>query len=310
MRRPITLLMLSLLALCAGFAHAQDNPGQYAIPIPERWERPVVTDEDGLQQWADLEEYSKKQENRDRLRCPTCKGTGKQACPFCWRMEHHEECPECHTGHDADDDDKVTKCRTCAGEGTIPDILLKAPCPGCAGAGITRCHVCGGEGSYTTSAANGRRSKCPVCRGPGSFPCGVCKGEKLVEPPKMKPSVGEAELDDLKAAQEELVQIAAKVAAIASEGDARKDSKKWGDALKKGAKLFPPMRPLLKDLEDNTKDLGKGSIFTQYKEMVTNHTNERKAAVEYYIKHQQRLLELCIARAEHNAKARGDDGGK
>ena len=70
------------------------------------------------------------------------------------------------------------------------------------------------------------------------------------------------------------------------------------------------LRPLLKDLEKQTKDLSKGSMFVSYKEFVTAHTNQRKAGVEYWIKHQQRLLELAIARAEHNAKVGGDDGKK
>lgn len=304
MRNRTLLSLAAVPLLLAAVVGAQaGNPGQYPIPIPERLERPTVEDEDGLLQWADLDELSR--EERLKFRCPTCEGKGKQECPFCWRLEFHEECPECHTGPDAEK--RIATCRTCGGEGQLPDILEKAPCPGCFGAGLTRCHACGGEGNYPAGRNTDRRATCPVCRGDMCNPCNVCDGERFVEPPPLRPSVGEAELEDLREMRAVFAAVAEELAKVESTGDARKDAKLWKDVLRPGLRYLPCFRPLLKDLERNTKDMAKGTMFVAYADMVRNSTNEKKQYLDYYLRHQTRLLELCIARAEHNAEQR-DDG--
>ncbi|MBK8979342.1 MAG: hypothetical protein IPM29_25880 [Planctomycetes bacterium] len=300
--RPGSSLLICLLALFGGIATAQQkNPGQYSIPIPERMERPTVEDEHGLLQWVDLSTLSQKE--RLQFRCPTCEGTGKQECPFCWRMEHFEKCPEC--GHGPDEKKRETVCRTCAGTGTTPDLLEHAPCPGCSGAGVLRCHCCGGEGTYPAEKDSDRRAKCPVCRGDGGYACAVCDGHRLVDPPKLKPSIRDAGLEELKKAQEALGEVAAALAALETSGDGRKDAKLWGPALKPGLRYFPVLKDVQKLFETITKDMSKGTMFVAYAEMVGNSFGEKKQSLEYWIKHQQRLLQLCIERAEHNAKATG-----
>ena len=123
MHRLLPLCALLLTALATTLP-AQD-PTAYKIPIPDKIERATVTDDAGKLQWADLSKLEG--EAKEQLRCPTCAGKKTQECPFCARLEHIEKCPECE--HAPDEEKKPTTCRTCAGEGTLPDPLEKAPCP-------------------------------------------------------------------------------------------------------------------------------------------------------------------------------------
>ncbi|MEO0480799.1 MAG: hypothetical protein AAF196_15105 [Planctomycetota bacterium] len=306
MIRNLQILVSLVVVLFAVFGsgaslRAQDNPGQYPILDPTRLERPTVEDEDGKLQWAEMETVLNKmsKEEREARRCPTCEGKGEQVCPFCWRLEFHEECPECLTDNETDEDERIAKCRTCAGDGVVPDILERAPCPGCPGSGVVQCGVCAGEGTYGTAGTD-RRTKCPACKGAGHWACNVCRGQRHVETPRLKGGVAEAELKELEKALAALTQIETALAEFESEGDTRADGKAWPKILKPGRKYFPPIARLMKDVAATTKAHGKGSIFQQGAEMAANHAAQRRAALDTYLKTERRLLELCIERQRHN----------
>lgn len=297
------LFALAVALPTASVSAQAKNPGQYPIAVPEKMERPTEKDADGLLQWVDLTKL--KGDAAKALRCVTCEGKKWQLCAFCWRMEHHEKCPECKTSKDTDEKKRRATCRTCAGEGTMPDPLEKAPCPGCFGSTAQRCHVCAGEGTYA-QAGTERRAKCPSCRGSGFYKCNVCKGKRLVEPPKLKPSVGEAERGDLEKALVSLEKVSAELAKWTSAGEVRDDRKAFGKIVKPGAKFFPALRTLGKDFDNAAKAHSKSAIFTATKQMIGNHSNERKQSLDFYIRHQRRLLQLCIERQKHNEKVLAD----
>ena len=118
----------------------------------------------------------------------------------------------------------------------------------------------------------------------------------------MKPSLAEAELDDLKEAHAMLAEVEKNLTELKSTGDARKDAKLWTPVIKPAARAFGPLARLAKDFTAITKDLAKGSQAVAYAEMCQQNLDEKKRSLEYYLKHQRRILELCIERQEHNAK--------
>lgn len=287
------LAALAVLACAAGTAPAQEPaPGQFLVPIPEKLERATTTDDDGVLQWAEYEAE----------RCVNCKGQKWMPCLHCQRFDEGdcEDCPECHNT-------KKAVCRICAGTGEMPDILERAPCPSCFGASITRCFVCNGRGQFPVAGGGDRLQKCGCCDGKGGYACQTCDGQRWVETPKLKPSVGEAKLKDLRKALETLDKVAEAVAGFESVGDGRKDIKTYSKALAPAARYFPPLRRAQKHFEGSTKDQTKGAVWKHYADTVKASAEAAKQSLEYYLKHQRQLLGLCIARAEVNE---GDDGKK
>jgi len=281
--------VLAVLALVAGSA-AQTKKNQFLIPIPEKLERPTAADEQGRLQW--------KAHSADR--CLSCKGTAKMACLHCARLENHADCAECKKTEQA-------PCRTCAGTGEMPDILKRAPCPTCFGASVTRCFICGGAGRITVAGGGKKMQKCGCCKGVGAYPCTTCKGKRFVEPPKLKPEVGQARPEDLEKAQAALAKVAAGIASFKSTGQGRKDMKAYAKAVMLGRRYFPPLQRAAKHFENVSKKQSKGAVWREYGEMVENQAKDSLRALDYYLKHQQRLLDLCTERAWHN---RALDAGK
>jgi hypothetical protein len=278
-------LVLSALLLAAPAALAQKDKQPFLVPIPERLERATVDDADGLKQWAE----------HAAERCINCKGLKTMPCLHCERFNEGvcEDCPECHN-------EKKAVCRICAGTGEMPDILEKAPCPTCFGAAITRCFSCGGVGRYKIEGGGDRFTKCGSCSGVGAYPCGTCKGARFVETPKLKPSMKEAGSKDLLKAIELIEQLMVGVEGFTSAGQARDDIKALAKVLKPAARTFPALRSADQHFESVTKDQTKGSMFKSYEESVVASAEAAKQSLAYYLKHQKRVLELCLARAEHN----------
>lgn len=259
--------------------------GGFLVPIPEKLERPTEPDAQGLLQWA-----APKAE-----RCVNCKGRQVMTCLHCERFEEGDSdaCPECKNTKEA-------KCRICAGTGEMPDILQRAPCPTCFGAAITPCYICGGRGKMPVSGGGDRPQKCGCCGGVGAYACETCGGKRWVELPALKPTAQEASAADVKKALAALAAVADAAVKFSSTGDGRKDAKAWEEVTAAGGKLLPVMKRVQKHFDAVAKKQAKGAVWTAYKEMVTNQAKASVQALDYYLKHQKRVLELCLARAEHN----------
>jgi hypothetical protein len=161
-----------LLLLAFALAFGDGAAAQGKILNVEKIERPTVTDDKGMVQWAEWKAE----------RCPNCSGTGKHKCTVCERFI--EEVNTCVT------------CGMCAGSGTLADPLEKAPCPGCRGDAMLICTVCGGSGKSRVSGEK-NWGNCVACRGDGGWKCGSCNGARLVEPAALKPSFKDASVKDL-----------------------------------------------------------------------------------------------------------------
>lgn len=279
-----TLLASAVVLLTAGAAPAQEKI-QLLVPIPEKLERATEQGEDGKLVWAKYEPE----------RCVNCKGQKTTGCLHCERFDPGacEECPEC-------ENTKKATCRICAGTGVMPDILEKAPCPTCSGAAVTRCFVCGGRGQFPVEGGGDKPQKCNCCDGKGAYECETCDGERFVDTPKLKPSVAEADLDDLEKALAALEKVSEDLAAFESSGDGRKDIKAFAKLVKPGQRYFPALRGVAKHFEVSSKSQAKGAVWKGYEARVAENSGTLKHALAYYLKHQKRLLELCIARARHN----------
>ena len=288
------LLFLFLALTAAGSAFAQDKPRKepepFMVPIPERMERATKADDNGVLQWAEFQD----------VECVNCKGKGKMTCRHCERFDDGmcPDCPECHNTREA-------TCRVCAGTGKMPDILLRAPCPSCGGAGLTACSICAGMGQMKVNGAGDKPQKCGCCKGTGGFTCLTCNGRRYVDTPKLKPNVAEAKLAELKKAMEALQQVMDTMQTLESTGDGRKDMKLYAKVVAPGQKFFPPLKDAQKHFEAEKKAEANGSVWTKYADCVRADTKNAKDQLEYYLKCQKRLLELCIARAESNEPAGG-----
>ncbi len=284
MSNPYRILLVVLAAVVGLSAPAQSKKkkGQSLIQVM----RATTVDKDGLAQWNKWEAPA----------CPDCKTSRQTDCHMCRDLEGElAKCLECAGA-------KKSPCRTCAGTGHIPDPLKSWICPSCFGASVFRCFGCHGKGVHMVKGAP-KPAKCMPCSGKGTFPCAVCKGKRLVKAPPIKPTLAKASTKKLKAARK---KVAAVFEALKSfEPDGQKDRK----SVKAYQKLLKPAlrtMPALKRCQTMAKNLmkwhGKGDVWVG--------NDEKKYAVfkrfvtfnKYYLEQQVKLLDLCIARAEHNDK--------
>ncbi|MEO6593786.1 MAG: hypothetical protein ABIP94_03440 [Planctomycetota bacterium] len=289
-------LLSLVLALTFGAAAAAQVDIRYVNP--EKFERATTTDDKGMVQWA---EYTAE-------KCSTCKGTTKTKCPTCERFgEDADNCPECKRkeGHEA-------VCRACAGKGAFPDPLEKVHCPGCRGAGFLLCVICGGGGRLKIGEAK-QWSACPGCRGTGAFKCGGCDGERLVDVANLKPSLKDANASTLTkaiAATDEALKQLGAVTPTGADRTARKEVKAIAKALEQGQSVHPAIKRTVKAFEDYMGKTASGSQFQGHEEQQVSAMSLVKGNAEYYLKHQKRMMELCLKRAEANAKVEADNKGK
>ncbi|MEZ5965039.1 MAG: hypothetical protein R3F56_14490 [Planctomycetota bacterium] len=283
----LRLLSVLFVALLGSLASGQKK-AEFLVPIPEKLERATEPDEQGLLQFV-----AHKAE-----RCPNCKGRQVMPCLHCDRFEEGDcdSCPECKNTKEA-------TCRICAGTGETVDILQRAPCPTCFGAAVTNCFVCGGRGKFPVQGGGSRKQKCGCCGGAGAYPCTTCSGKRYVDLPALKPSASDAKTSDLEKALEAIDAVAAELDKFLSTGDGRKDAKALATVTAAGGKVLPVMRRVQKHFEDTAKKQAKGSVWTHYADSVKADVAGLRQALSYYLKHQKRVLELCLARARHNEEA-------
>lgn len=287
---PLLAALAALLALSGAPLPAQEGQGQKFV-VPGTYERATTTDEEGLLQWAPYE----------APQCPNCEGRKKVTCPHCARFEDNKKCIECEMTKEA-------TCRACTGLGHFPDPLEKVHCPGCMGAGFFACFICGGRGVQKVTGSGDRIFDCVGCKGDGGYRCGVCKGERLVEVVRLRPSLDRAKAKDVEKAREEVAAALEAAGKFEPSGgkNARKDVKDYLKLVKDCAKVLPPMKRAPKAFEDVMKEIYAGSIYIGHEENEANAIRLWKANNLYYLAHQQRLLELALARAEHNEKVLED----
>jgi hypothetical protein len=273
-----------------------------ALPVagqknPERLERATRTDDKGMLQW---EEWKGE-------KCPPCAGTGKHKCPLCERLK--EELTFC-IGCKRDKERQVT-CHFCAGSGTTPDPLEKVSCPGCRGASFLLCTVCAGSGKSKTKDDK-KWGDCVACRGDGGWKCGVCDGARLVDPAALKPSFKDPSVKDAQKALATTEQGLKELVALSVAGGerTRKDVKAMVKAFEAAQSVHPAMRRLGKPLEDYMGKIAAGQVWQGWEENEKETLNAVKQGAEYYLKHQKRMLELVLKRAEANAKVAAEQKGK
>lgn len=282
--RAVLWCVRSLVLIFAASAAGQE----LRFVHPEKFERATKTDDAGLEQW----------DVHAKVDCPTCKGKGKMKCTTCERFKDEiKTCAECGRNPD-----REAVCRACAGVGTFSDPLEKALCPGCQGAGFLECQQCTGA---LVSAMNdkGKWGDCVVCRGT-VIKCTVCDGKRLVEVAALKPSLKDANSAALKKAIDTTTQVLAGLAAFAPKGGDgfRKESKELAKQLQLGEKLFPPLKREVKALDDYVSKMGGLSTYQGSEEREARALTVIKNSAEYYLKHQKRMMELCLKRAEANEK--------
>lgn len=288
---PFRLLACLLLLLVATTGSAQG----LKLVAPDKFERATTTDEQGLLQWAPFAEE----------KCPTCEGAKETVCQHCARFDDNKKCPECAMK-------KKAVCRGCGGLGHWPDPLEKASCPGCQGAGVLPCFVCGGRGVQKVTGSGDKLFDCVGCKGDGGQKCGVCNGARLVEVAAVKPSLKDAPVAALKKALAAVDDVLDDIGKFEPGKDARKSVKEYVKHLGPIASVLPPMKRAPKVLEDWMGKNYAGSVFEGSQEREASAIRFFKGNNEYYLKHQKRMLELALQRAEHNAKVLADkkDGKK
>lgn len=282
--RMLFILAVAALALLPAALPAQKT-AEFLVPIAAKLERPTQTDAEGLLQFAP----------HQKERCVNCKGRQVMTCLHCARFDPGdcESCPECKNTTEA-------TCRICAGTGEMPDILQRAPCPTCFGAALTPCFVCGGKGKFPVAGGGDRKQKCGCCDGKGAYPCSTCDGKRHVDLPVRKPTVTEAKAADLEKAIAALGAVAKELEEFASTGDGRKDAKAFAKVAAAGGRHLPAMKAVQKHFDEVSKRQAKGAVWTHYADAVKSQADSCKQALAYYLEHQQRVLQLCLARAVHN----------
>jgi hypothetical protein len=290
------VLALVLALFTAPALHAQR---EYLVPIPSKIPRETVKDEDGMLQWAKYDVKDKKH------RCPTCTGEGKAECQLCLRIEKfadRDTCPECDNPPSLDrDKPNFGTCRTCAGEGHLPDILEQSPCPSCVGAAVIPCPRCVGIGGFPQDGSDDL-IKCTVCKGEGVFRCSTCRGKRLVETARLKPSLAEADLEDLEEAMEALVETEEVLKELVSNADGRKDAKTWaGKEWRIAFRTFPVLKLATKNAAELSKDHASGPQAQGQAQMAQDAFDRYKAGIDLYLQYQRRALELAVERQKANA---------
>ena len=290
MRSLKSCLCLLVVFLVAGAT----VPAQARFLIPEKIERKTEAGEGGVLQWAAWE----------AIECPSCKGLGKAQCATCARFPNEaDKCPECHR-KEKQKDVYLAPCRACAGEGKILDPLEVVPCAGCQGAGFLVCTVCGGGGQMKINGAK-RWSACPACRGDAGFPCGACDGKRTMSSVEIKPNLKEADdPDKLEKMLEEIDKTLAKFEAFQPIGGtkARKAVKALGAAYTTGKKVHPAFKDMAKVSKDYMGKIFGGSNLQGHDKTEANTMEILKSNAQYYLKHQRRMTELALKRAQANAE--------
>ncbi|MCR9248439.1 MAG: hypothetical protein NXI31_25715 [bacterium] len=295
--RTILILILSVLLGCVFISSAVAQQDGYPRYTPERVERKTEAGDDGKLKWAKYEAE----------KCRGCSGTGKTKCKACERLFDEAGCPDCKRK-----EKREIVCRTCIGDGSLPDPLKKVHCPGCSGAAFLLCTVCNGGGKIRVDKAK-RLSACPACRGDGAFPCKGCGGKRHVSGAALKPSLATADdTKKIKRALDVTEKMLKELGRFQPKGGdkGRKEAKALAKILKSGAKTHPAFKGLEKQVGKYMGKIFAGKQFVGAAEHESLAMERLKASAEYYLKMQKRMLELTLKRVEANAKIAAENGGK
>jgi hypothetical protein len=171
--------------------------------------------------------------------------------------------------------------------------------------------LCSGGGAIKTDGCGDRWQKCVGCRGDGGLKCGTCNGNRLVEVAALKPSLKEANAASLTKALATTEQMLTALQAFAPSGNnTRKEVKELQKIYSGGQDVFPPMKRINKALDEVMGKVYAGSQFQESEQREANTLNTFKSHSEYYLKHQKRMMELALKRAEANEKLLAESKGK
>ncbi|MBK8100593.1 MAG: hypothetical protein IPK26_26175 [Planctomycetes bacterium] len=291
-RHPFWILLTILL--CAASLCAQEPEKiELKMVVPTTFELPTKADDKGLLQFEPFKEE----------KCVNCAGTKEAGCMLCARLDDNKACPECKGTRKA-------PCRSCGALGHWPDPRKKVNCPGCYGAGAFRCHVCDGRTWQKVQGSGDKKLKCAACRGVGIYKCGVCSGARVVDSVTFKPSLEDATVAALTKTKDQIDGLLAALEKFQPTGkNTRKEMKELLGILDKGKDL-PPIKRSPKFLDEMMDKTYGGSMFDGHEDMEANTMKTWIESTQYYLKHQKRLVELCLVRAEANAKVVGDKKDK
>ena len=277
-----TLLAALIAGLLCPVADAQIDVKAIEKSIPPIT-IPTKLDAQGLKQWGEFNQN-----------CPACKAKKFLECRHCKHLEEPEICAEC-------DKTRKAPCHYCTGTGKLPDPLSQAPCPGCRSHSVFLCHMCANTGRIKIVGGGKKGVKCSVCKGNGGRACTVCAGTRLV-PALFKGKVGSTDLKKLRKAKAVLETLTKDVLKFSAIGQSRIDRKKFSSLFKKARSTLLISKKFLSQMEAVSKGMDqprfKGNAQTQVASMDLMRTY-----LVHYLLHQTKVLDLCIARAEHNAEA-------
>ena len=277
-----TLLVALIAGLSGPAADAQIDVKAIEKSIPPITV-PTTVDDKGLMQWGEHTQN-----------CPACKAKKVLECRHCKHLEEPEICAEC-------DKTRKAPCHYCAGTGKLPNPLLLAPCPGCQGHSVFLCHMCANTGRIKIVGGGKKGVKCSVCKGNGGRACTVCSGTRQV-PALFKGKIGTTDLKKLQKAKVVLETLIKDVVKFSAIGQSRIDRKKFSSLFKKAKTTLLISKKFLSQMEAVSKGMDqprfKGNAQTQVASM-----DLMRSYLLHYLLHQNKVLDLCIARAKHNAEA-------
>jgi hypothetical protein len=280
----IRLTALLALLFIAPLASAQTRE---RIPPPE-FVREVVDDDQGRQQWKEVE-----------TKCEPCQGKGKHECLGCkGNVELYAHCTEC-------DGERRAPCRTCAGEKILPDPLVEMACPFCRGSGWYNCGQCNGPGMYYTTDQNGNRTElvCRACDKKGRYKCAVCDGKRRIPTVRIKKKhPGEAKAKNLLKMREDIQKCLDAFSAFEPVERGMKSLKLFEETARPYLKKRPALKQASGLLETTLKGIRKvGAAYEGYEAANTFQILLIKDRTVYMLQYDLRAIDQSIARNEHNA---------
>lgn len=256
--------------------------------IPEvDFERETELDEEGKQQFKAFD-----------VRCETCQGLKIDTCRNCDKRDI-SDCMVCN-------DEKRVPCYVCTGEGKLLDPLVEMACPYCKASAWYACGQCAGVGFFYENLQDGSRIErpCGACKKVGGFECSVCEGERRIDTVRVKRELPtEADLDDLRDTREELAACLEELEPFEPKGRASKTTKALEKLLARPGRTYEPLGDMLDLLEEVQKGLVKaGSGYKNFEERQNHQFLVFRDRSVHLLRHQLRVLDLCIERAEFNEK--------
>lgn len=300
-RDPFTRIVLVALsaAVFAFGSLAQAKPDVKAPPPKQQTKMiqdieksmpPVVlvtkVDSKGLKQW----------DKTPARNCPACKGSKLEKCQHCAVHEKPEKCPECKLKNG-----RKAPCHYCAGKGRLFDELEWAVCPGCNGHSLFICYLCGNKGGISITGGSKKPQKCSSCKGEAGMPCKVCNGKRLVQS-AFRGKVGQVKLAQLKQTKADVEKLISALQTFQCKGQPRTDRKEFAALFKDVYREFPSLKKAVALSEDVNKGLD-----APYKDIEKQQSEAYKRFVRYilyYLVHQEKVIDLCIARLEANEKVK------